>query len=94
MLDYRKSDRDRLCSINHVLMLIIRILHYETARFLHDITTEPEIGQDSGRILNLLARYTYSAFAMQAFGMDVCEAKSYRVLDGDLTCSQSDTSGG
>ncbi|KAE8414345.1 cytochrome P450 [Aspergillus pseudocaelatus] len=50
------------------------ILHYETARFLHDITNEPEVGQDSGRILNLLARYTYSAFATQAFGMDIPRA--------------------
>jgi hypothetical protein len=48
-----------------------RFLHYETARFLHDITNNPEIGLDGMRILKSIARYTYSAFAMQTFGMDV-----------------------
>ncbi|KAL3484193.1 cytochrome P450 [Aspergillus germanicus] len=49
-------------------------LHYETARFLHDITNNPEIGLDGTRILKSIARYTYSAFATQTFGMDVPNA--------------------
>jgi hypothetical protein len=48
-----------------------RFLHYETARFLHDIVKSPEIGLDGTRILKSIARYTYSAFATQTFGMDV-----------------------
>jgi hypothetical protein len=50
---------------------IRRFLHYETARFLHDITNNPENGLDGTRILKSIARYTYSAFATQTFGMDV-----------------------
>ncbi|KAL2811621.1 cytochrome P450 [Aspergillus granulosus] len=50
-------------------------LHYETARFLHDITNNPDAGQDRTRILRLIARYTYSAFATQTFGMDISSAE-------------------
>ncbi|KAL2794585.1 cytochrome P450 [Aspergillus keveii] len=49
-------------------------LHYETARFLYDITNNPENGLDGTRILKSIARYTYSAFATQTFGMDVPNA--------------------
>ncbi|KAB8261640.1 cytochrome P450 [Aspergillus pseudonomiae] len=51
-----------------------RILQYETARFLYDIANNPEAGQDGVRILRLIARYTYSAFATQTFGMDIPNA--------------------
>ncbi|KAL4768022.1 cytochrome P450 [Aspergillus nidulans var. acristatus] len=50
------------------------ILHYETAKFLHDVTNNPGATQDSSLILRLIARYTYSAFATQTFGMDVPSA--------------------
>ncbi|KAE8343343.1 hypothetical protein BDV24DRAFT_161389 [Aspergillus arachidicola] len=46
-------------------------LHYETAKFLHDITNNSQAGQDGTQILRLIARYTYSAFATQTFGMDI-----------------------
>ncbi|KAB8269240.1 cytochrome P450 [Aspergillus minisclerotigenes] len=46
-------------------------LHFETARFLHDITNNPHAGQDGTQILRLIARYTYSAFAAQMVGMDI-----------------------
>ncbi|KAL2847078.1 cytochrome P450 [Aspergillus pseudodeflectus] len=51
-----------------------RFLHYETARFLYDIVNSPEIGLDGAQILKSIARYTYSAFATQTFGMDVPNA--------------------
>ncbi|KAF7621034.1 hypothetical protein AFLA_006325 [Aspergillus flavus NRRL3357] len=46
-------------------------LHYETAKFLHSITNNPQAGQDGTQILRLIARYTYSAFVTQTFGMDI-----------------------
>ncbi|OGE47464.1 hypothetical protein PENARI_c043G11509 [Penicillium arizonense] len=50
-------------------------LHYETARFLYDITNSPETDLDGTRILRSIARYTYSAFATQTFGMDIPDAE-------------------
>ncbi|OJJ07635.1 hypothetical protein ASPVEDRAFT_88875 [Aspergillus versicolor CBS 583.65] len=49
----------------------IPLLHYETARFLHDIANDPKAGLDGTRVLRSLSRYTYSAFATQTFGMDI-----------------------
>ncbi|KAL4733871.1 cytochrome P450 [Aspergillus similis] len=46
-------------------------LHYETARFLHDIANTPDASLDGTWILRSIGRYTYSAFATQTFGMDM-----------------------
>ncbi|KAL3475771.1 cytochrome P450 [Aspergillus californicus] len=49
----------------------VPILHYESARFLYDIANNLDIGRDNVQILRSIARYTYSTFATQTFGMDI-----------------------
>lgn len=51
-------------------------LHYETAKFLHQAAHDPSAGSPVQRkhLWAQIARYTYSNFAMQAFGFEVSSA--------------------
>ncbi|KAH7124336.1 cytochrome P450 [Dactylonectria macrodidyma] len=46
-------------------------LHYETAKFVHQIANNPSWGQSPAKIWSSLGRYTYSTFASQIFGMEI-----------------------
>ncbi|KAH7089851.1 cytochrome P450 [Paraphoma chrysanthemicola] len=46
-------------------------LHYETAKFLKDVASNDKLAKSSVDLFNEIGRYTYSAFASQAFGMDI-----------------------
>lgn len=48
-----------------------RFLHYETARFLHEVAHDPKAGTSSQDLWAQLGRYTYSNFTMQSFGFSI-----------------------
>lgn len=51
-------------------------LHFETAKFLHEVANDAALASDSVGLFNSIGRYTYSAFASQSFGMDVPTASN------------------
>ncbi|KAH7392848.1 cytochrome P450 [Pyrenochaeta sp. MPI-SDFR-AT-0127] len=46
-------------------------LHYETAKFLHQVVNDASLANSSVSLFNAIGRYTYSTFACQTFGMDL-----------------------
>ncbi|KAH7143558.1 cytochrome P450 [Dactylonectria macrodidyma] len=46
-------------------------LHYETAKFVHQIANNPSWGHSPAKLWASLGRYTYSTFASQIFGMEI-----------------------
>ncbi|KAI5212373.1 cytochrome P450 [Aureobasidium subglaciale] len=46
-------------------------LHYETAKFMQELASNPTIGRESKELYSAIGRYTYSTFASQTFGMDI-----------------------
>ncbi|KAF2854958.1 cytochrome P450 [Plenodomus tracheiphilus IPT5] len=52
----------------------IPYLHYETAKFVHEVANDPALASSSVGLFNSIGRYTYSTFASQTFGMDVPNA--------------------
>ncbi|USP80423.1 cytochrome P450 [Curvularia clavata] len=46
-------------------------LHFETAKFLHEVANNSTLAASSTALFNSIGRYTYSAFASQTFGMDI-----------------------
>lgn len=52
-----------------------RFLYYETAKFLHEVAHDPNAGQPSQDLSTQIGRYTYSNFAMQAFGFSIDTAE-------------------
>lgn len=52
----------------------IPYLHFETAKFLHEVANDPALASSSVGLFNSIGRYTYSTFASQTFGMEVSRA--------------------
>ena len=46
-------------------------LHFETAKFLHELANTPDVRQTPKSLWASIGRYTYSTFAAQIFGMQV-----------------------
>ncbi|KAF9888125.1 hypothetical protein FE257_009261 [Aspergillus nanangensis] len=46
-------------------------LHFESAKFLYEVSNNPDLGQSSISVFKGIARYTYSSFASQTFGMEI-----------------------
>jgi cytochrome P450 len=46
-------------------------LHYETAKFMHEVSNNPSVGDSSENLWTAIGRYTYSTFSSQTFGMDI-----------------------
>ncbi|OAG07382.1 cytochrome P450 [Paraphaeosphaeria sporulosa] len=53
----------------------LEYLHFETAKFMKQVANNDKLAGDSVGLFNEIGRYTYSAFASQAFGMDIADAK-------------------
>jgi hypothetical protein len=51
-------------------------LHFETLKFLNDISQNPNKGADPQSLWSSIGRYTYSTFSSQIFGLDVPEDNS------------------
>ncbi|KAH8812203.1 cytochrome P450 [Xylogone sp. PMI_703] len=66
----RRAINSRLTSVSRA-DAGLPFLNFETAKFLHVIANNPEEGLSCKRIMRLIARYTYSAFATQNFAMDI-----------------------
>lgn len=57
-------------------------LHFESAKFLHQISQEVDSTQISGwKLYRSLLRYTFSTFASQTFGMDIPDDDDQVIAD-------------
>ncbi|KAG6364932.1 hypothetical protein INS49_006536 [Diaporthe citri] len=56
-----------------------RFLHFETAKFLHEVAHDPHAGTNYQDLWTQVGRYTYSNFAMQAFGFSIDSAADERI---------------
>ncbi|KAH6613088.1 cytochrome P450 [Boeremia exigua] len=51
----------------------IKYLHYETAKFLHQVANDSQLANNSVDLFNEIGRYTYSSFSSQTFGMEIAD---------------------
>ncbi|KAK7531585.1 cytochrome P450 [Phyllosticta citribraziliensis] len=58
----------------------VPILERESLAFLHEVAHDPGVAKDSKKIMASIARYTYSAFAQQTFGLEVPQYATSDVL--------------
>lgn len=57
-------------------------LHYESAKFLHDMAGEADVTAVSGwKLYRRILRYTYSTFASQTFGLDIPDDDDQVIAD-------------
>ncbi|CZR59874.1 related to O-methylsterigmatocystin oxidoreductase [Phialocephala subalpina] len=50
-------------------------LHHETLKFMHEVMHDPNVGTPAQALWTQIGRYTYSNFAMQAFGFEIESAQ-------------------
>ncbi|KAH8742573.1 cytochrome P450, partial [Diaporthe sp. PMI_573] len=53
----------------------VPFLHFETAKFLHEVAHDPHAGTNYQDLWTQVGRYTYSNFAMQAFGFSTADER-------------------
>ncbi|KAK7560375.1 hypothetical protein IWX92DRAFT_384787 [Phyllosticta citricarpa] len=58
----------------------VPFLERESLAFLHKVAHDPGVARNSKRIMETSARYTYSAFAQQTFGLEVTQHAERDVL--------------